>query len=256
MTKTLSPYPSSPSSPPRFSIKCEWPKEENKRLTQGFRYIWGAYFFVQHMIDNKEIKWQSPTHLITSTGLHISSDDLEGIVNHDPTETERNWVPPTNYRDMYDAFLKKKRVVISGPPIDSHENLDLPRELDRKATPRAAWTPKREDAPAPTPPTADRTKRRTRTETTKTPADPKVETKVEAKDTPPTKRASSPARKERPAGLQSIGEIAASINLDPREARSILRSTKTPKPAEGWAWPTAEIESIVKLLNKHRKAAS
>lgn len=59
-------------------------------------------------------------------------------------------------------------------------------------------------------------------------------------------------RKKTPAGHQTVQQIAASIKLDPREARQILRK-HSKKTDFGWSWPKEEVEAIKKLLAKHRK---
>jgi len=51
-------------------------------------------------------------------------------------------------------------------------------------------------------------------------------------------------------GLVSIGDIAEQMKVLPRDARQILRKTKTPKPDAGWAWPKSEVEKIKGIIKK------
>lgn len=72
------------------------------------------------------------------------------------------------------------------------------------------------------------------------------------------KRKSPKEKKERvprPSkdGLISIGDIATELKIEPRIARGILRTTKTPKPDAGWAWSQAEVEAIKALIKKGLK---
>ena len=55
-------------------------------------------------------------------------------------------------------------------------------------------------------------------------------------------------RKPKPDGLVTIQDICAEMKLEPSKARAHLRSSKTPKPDHGWAWPAKEADAIRKLL--------
>jgi hypothetical protein len=59
-------------------------------------------------------------------------------------------------------------------------------------------------------------------------------------------RAPKPSRD----GLVSVGDIAAELDIEPREARGILRSLKLPKPDVGWAWPAAEAAQVKAQIAK------
>ena len=50
-----------------------------------------------------------------------------------------------------------------------------------------------------------------------------------------------------------LKKICSSINLDPHEARVILRSKKIDKPGGRWEWPTAEVEKIKAILVAGKK---
>lgn len=54
-------------------------------------------------------------------------------------------------------------------------------------------------------------------------------------------------------GLMSIGDIAKSLDMNPKEARGILRSVKFAKPACGWAFPADQVETVKKALQDGAK---
>jgi len=58
---------------------------------------------------------------------------------------------------------------------------------------------------------------------------------------------------DKKAGLITVGEIAAQLKIDPKEARTSLRKQKTPKPAEGWAWSADKVDEIKKTIIKGLK---
>lgn len=65
-------------------------------------------------------------------------------------------------------------------------------------------------------------------------------------DTSPT--IARPARPSRD-GMTSVGDIAASLQITPQEARQTLRQLKEPKPPQGWAYNTpAEVDRIRALI--------
>lgn len=71
---------------------------------------------------------------------------------------------------------------------------------------------------------------------------------------PTTKEKRTPrAPKASKDGLTSIARICADISMDPRDARSILRKSSTPKPDAGWAWSPAEAKKIAALLTAGAK---
>lgn len=80
---------------------------------------------------------------------------------------------------------------------------------------------------------------------------------IEAK--PSTRPATTPQPKKektpRPSkdGLVTIGEISEQMGINPREARGVLRKTNTPKPSEGWAWPSDEVDGIKAIIKKGLK---
>lgn len=56
-------------------------------------------------------------------------------------------------------------------------------------------------------------------------------------------------REPRPDGLIQIGDIAQELNMEPRDARKILRAKNVEKPAHGaWAWPSDMVDKIKKIL--------
>lgn len=54
-------------------------------------------------------------------------------------------------------------------------------------------------------------------------------------------------------GMTTIQDICASLKVEPRIARGILRKTSTPKPDAGWAWSAAEAKKIEALIRKEIK---
>lgn len=73
-------------------------------------------------------------------------------------------------------------------------------------------------------------------------------------DTPKPKREKK-ERVPRPSkdGLVSIGDIAQQLEIEPRIARGVLRTSKTPKPDAGWAWPQGEVDKIKAIIKKGLK---
>lgn len=65
-----------------------------------------------------------------------------------------------------------------------------------------------------------------------------------------TPRAPRPAPTPRAPrdGLVSVAEVADQLGVEPRIARAALRRMKLEKPSAGWAWPAAEIPSIVERV--------
>lgn len=55
------------------------------------------------------------------------------------------------------------------------------------------------------------------------------------------------------SGLITIGEIAASLSLHPRDARAALRKSGTPKPNVGWAFTPAEVDNIKSIIKANAK---
>lgn len=53
-------------------------------------------------------------------------------------------------------------------------------------------------------------------------------------------------------GLITIQQICDEIKMEPREARGILRKTKTQKPAVGWAWDKSQVDAIKTLLHNNK----
>ena len=52
----------------------------------------------------------------------------------------------------------------------------------------------------------------------------------------------------RPDGLIPLADIVAELNIEPRDARQILRKSELEKPSYGWAWARGEVDKIKKLL--------
>lgn len=55
-------------------------------------------------------------------------------------------------------------------------------------------------------------------------------------------------RAPRPDDLTSLADIATELNIEPRDARQILRKTNTPKPDHGWAWAKDAVDTIKRIL--------
>lgn len=71
--------------------------------------------------------------------------------------------------------------------------------------------------------------------------------KREREREPRTPRAPS---EPRPDGLVPLADIVQELNMDPREARQILRKSDIDKPSYGWAWPQNEVDKVKKVLKK------
>lgn len=69
-------------------------------------------------------------------------------------------------------------------------------------------------------------------------------------------RAERRVRLERPKvdreGKVTISDIAEELDMEPREARAILRSLKIEKPLGGWLFDPAEVEIIKQHLTENR----
>jgi len=70
-------------------------------------------------------------------------------------------------------------------------------------------------------------------------------------------RAERKARRERPKidreGKVTISQIAEELEMDPKEARGILRALKIQKPLGGWLFDPTEVDSVKEKLVAHRK---
>lgn len=78
---------------------------------------------------------------------------------------------------------------------------------------------------------------------------------VKLKDKPRLVEAPKPDKVSKPSkeGLTTIAQIAESLKMESREARSILRSQKIKKPEVGWAWGNNEVDNIKKILQNNRE---
>lgn len=65
-----------------------------------------------------------------------------------------------------------------------------------------------------------------------------------------TKRENKPSPRE---GLVSASDIAAELELSPKEVRACLRRGKEPKPDVGWAWDPSEVDRIKQVIRDHAK---
>lgn len=70
-----------------------------------------------------------------------------------------------------------------------------------------------------------------------------------------TAKARTKAPKVSREGLTSLADVCASLNVEPRDARAILRKASFPKPDAGWAWPNdhADIEKVTALIKGGKK---
>jgi len=72
-----------------------------------------------------------------------------------------------------------------------------------------------------------------------------------ADSAPKRKRTKSSSRKRRAplnASDVTLAMICDELNIQPRDARKKLRSSKTPKPEAGWVWPAEEADAIKEIL--------
>lgn len=76
----------------------------------------------------------------------------------------------------------------------------------------------------------------------------KDEMPIPKKAVMPTARDPKVPRKPKPDGMITIQDLCAELKIDPSKARAHLRSSKTPKPDHGWAWPAKEVDAIRKVL--------
>jgi hypothetical protein len=79
-----------------------------------------------------------------------------------------------------------------------------------------------------------------------------TKTKTKAKSSTPQEKSSREPRQSRD-GLTSIADICATLKIEPRVARAILRKSNTPKPPHGWAWDAKAAASITALIKKGLK---
>lgn len=70
-----------------------------------------------------------------------------------------------------------------------------------------------------------------------------------AKREPKEKREPRPSKE----GLVTVGDIAAALKIDAKDARRALRASGEAKPDAGWAWDPKEKDRITKLIKKHLK---
>lgn len=54
-------------------------------------------------------------------------------------------------------------------------------------------------------------------------------------------------------GLVSVGDIAAQMKIEPRDARGALRKQNIEKPESGWLWPASKVEEIKAIISRGLK---
>lgn len=54
-------------------------------------------------------------------------------------------------------------------------------------------------------------------------------------------------------GLVTIGEIAAELKIEARDARAALRKAKVEKPTVGWAWEKKEVDNIKEIIQNNNE---
>lgn len=82
---------------------------------------------------------------------------------------------------------------------------------------------------------------------------PKLEEPTDEEGQPLPKLKKEPKLKVDRTGKVSIQDIAAQIEMTPKEARGILRKLKTPKPEGGWLFDAGEVDALKKKLLENRK---
>lgn len=73
--------------------------------------------------------------------------------------------------------------------------------------------------------------------------------KVKRPDADPKPEKVKKERAPRPDGLIALQDICVELKIEPKDARTVLRSKKIEKPAHGrWEWPQEEVAAIKKVI--------
>lgn len=212
--------------------------------THKFGARYAARHFIDLVISNASSAvptpsrtWKGPNRLYLNDWILISSDPdseetLEDIMGEDLKGDEKKWKVPHPY-DQYASYIG-----FYNQPIHPQINERAVTARGDRYTPGVCDDGKKNYDPGrrATPPVKEQEVKAARKE-------------KEQRDNKPVKKLRSDS-----TGLTTIGDIAASLSLAPGEARKILRSSKTPKPAFGnWAWDKGDVEGIIAILKKGMK---
>lgn len=127
--QTLEPFASSPSKPPKCSLRIEWP-DLGKMQIRTFRGLWGAKLLYDFLVEFKAVRWLTETKLIVDeTGLLVSSPELESIVEYKLKKDEETYQWPEPFLSEITAF--KNRTSIKSSKGNDHQLPDGEKRKER-----------------------------------------------------------------------------------------------------------------------------
>lgn len=143
-SQKLDPFTSSPSQPPKCSLRGEWENEDGspgKMQLRTFRGLWGAKKLYDFWTDHKQVKWLTPTKLVTEDGMTIQSPELEKIVEYELSREERSYVWPEPFNGEVTHFKNKTSVKTVNARAE-HSKPDKPAKEPRKAKEKKERVPR------------------------------------------------------------------------------------------------------------------
>lgn len=211
-TKFSHPFTSSPQVPPTIGLYFY----KDGRCTDYvcFAKTYGATLFMNLVTEDQTISWLSDNSLeLSPSGVVVT-----GAGKHDLENAMEHELTPQERQFVLPAPYPQQALSIVNRAIPRPVVEPQKSEIDEKA-PR------------------ERRKRVAGSNPRQTP---------EKAPSRPSRRLSGD-----PSAV-SIGEIAQSLKIAPREARHALRQLKITKPAHGrWEWPQVEAADIAKTLQEH-----
>lgn len=178
------PLPSAPKKLPNYCIYYDRTPTLPHWLCQPLRFLWAARRWVEELVQDEDFELIDSRTLVTTSGITVQCEELQEILDYQPTPIEAAYDFPFPYSGYLKDFRHPTKLYVSEP---------VPKERRRKLA-RARKTP----------------------------------------------------------GMITIGQLAAELSIEPKEARSALRKAKVVKPECGWAWTPPDAEKIRELLNKER----
>lgn len=143
-SQKLDPFASSPSKPPKCTLRGEWENEDGspgKMQLRTFRGIWGAKRLFDFWTEHKQVKWIKSNTLVTEDGMTIRSPELEEIVEYKLTKEEANYIWPEPFLSEVTAFKNKTSVKTLSPTSD-HSRVDKPARKAREPREKKVRTPR------------------------------------------------------------------------------------------------------------------
>lgn len=112
-------FPSSPTRPPRFSIRFDSPHTEMHLLSFYSEYAALAFLNLCFSpADLGKLRWKNSRQATTQGNIVISCDQLEDLLEYEMTRTEEAYQLPQPY-PMYAQKITGKQVEVPNPMAES-----------------------------------------------------------------------------------------------------------------------------------------